>query len=87
MPIIFRNAILPTILSLTVSACATTGQPAWIKSRATAPEFYRAKDQCLKDSQRHESYPDAGEVVITNLDRFSSCLNSEGWSLQGFARN
>lgn len=81
-----NNAALLVAVSLLVSACATTApDPSWIKSGATAPEFYRANRQCLQRAQRRESYAEAGEVVITNWDLFSSCLNSQGWFLRTLA--
>ena len=88
MPMMFKNAIRVTALSLLVGGCATTSQdPAWVKSRATAQEFYQAKDQCLQGSQRRESFSDAGDVIITNWDLFSSCLHSQGWNLLSLAKN
>lgn len=88
MPKMSKHTLMLTVLPLLLCACATTApQPAWVKSRATAQEFYQAKDQCLQDAQRRESYADAGEVVITDWDHFSACLNSQGWSLQRVARN
>lgn len=88
MPKMSKHPIMLTALPLLLCACATTApQPAWVKSRATAQEFYQAKDQCLQDAQRREPQSDAGEVVITNWDHFSACLNAQGWSLQRVARN
>jgi len=83
-----KKAILLAAISWLASACATTApQSAWVKSRGTSQEFYQAKGQCLQNSQRHETYADAGDVVITDWDLFASCLSSQGWSLQSIAKN
>lgn len=83
-----KKAILLAAISWLASACATTApQSAWVKSQGTSQEFYEAKDQCLHNSQRRETYADAGDVVITDWNLFSSCLNSQGWSLQSVAKD
>ncbi|MGA2776691.1 MAG: hypothetical protein ABSF94_03980 [Steroidobacteraceae bacterium] len=88
MPILHKNAILLASLCGLVSACASTPpRSAWVKSSASSQEFYQTQEQCLQNSQRRESYAEGAEVVITDVDRFSSCLHSRGWVLQTLAKN
>ena len=88
MPILPKHAFLSALMcALTAGCVAPTTEPAWTKTRATAPQFYQAREQCLQHSRRRESYAGAGDVVITDWDAFAACLNSQGWFLQSLARN